>query len=447
MKILRFSIILSLIACVALAQTSIYRSVEAGATSAKATGTSNALSISGSTATFASALADEIGVGDAIQYDANGSSAITDVCFIHARTSSTSYTVKNAAGGTPTATSVNDNDWSLFRSYISLSNAEARTENTGISVIVRDFDTGTTRDLDTNNEKLFIACYNSADNTAVVINGWTTSTTDRVVIYTPTATSEVGTTQRHAGVYSTSAYRLEITSSGIGISIPSASPTEHIEFIGLQILINGTASTSAIFATDVTGEMIVSHSVIRGADGGTTGGAHHRGISWESGSTGTLKAYNNIIYDFITASTANDHAIRAAGTTAYAYNNTVYNCATGYARGGGTFVAKNDIAQACTDGFNGTFDAASDDNVSDLASDAPGANSDNSTTVTFVSTASDNFKLDSGDTGAKDKATDLSSDANLPFSNDILGTTRPVNSIWDRGAHEVSSGTRRVIFF
>ena len=60
--------------------------------------------------------------------------------------------------------------------------------------------------------------------------------------------------------------------------------------------------------------------------------------------------------------------------------------------------------------------------------------------VTFQNEGSDEFLLGSSDTVAKDNGVDLSSDTYLPFSTDILGTTRPVNSVWDAGAHEYPAG-------
>ena len=82
--------------------TSLYRSVGNSAT-ALASGSGNALTILGSTATFGSVLSDSIGVGDAIQYDSDGNDTIDAIAFIHGRTDSQTYTVKDKDGATPTA--------------------------------------------------------------------------------------------------------------------------------------------------------------------------------------------------------------------------------------------------------------------------------------------------------------------------------------------------------
>jgi len=57
-------------------------------------------------------------------------------------------------------------------------------------------------------------------------------------------------------------------------------------------------------------------------------------------------------------------------------------------------------------------------------------------TVTFNDAVKKDFRLSVRDTVAKDKGTDLSSDIYLAFDDDILGVIRPVNNIWDVGAHE-----------
>ncbi|HLC95619.1 MAG TPA: hypothetical protein VJH89_03985, partial [Patescibacteria group bacterium] len=204
----------------ASAATSIYRSVGPGATTALATGASNTLSIATSTATFASALPDNIGVGDVIQYDSDNNGTIDVIAFIHGRTSSTVYTVKTASGGTPTATTADDNDWSIFRAYISLGNAEAGIENTGIASGVRNFDTfsdSTGRNLVTADEWWNITVYAGQDgmaDTSATIANWTTDATHYIKIYTPYDSTEVGTSQRHLGKLDTQKYYINTTATG-----------------------------------------------------------------------------------------------------------------------------------------------------------------------------------------------------------------------------------------
>ena len=183
----------------------LYRSVGITATQL-ASGAGNALTIAGSTATFAVALPNNVGVGDAIPYDADGNGIIDSIAFIHGRTSSQSYTVKNAQGAAPTPVA-GDNDWRLFRAYTRLANWASQTENTNIDAAVRDFDTST--DLPAAGAIMYVACYaDGADPAQVTINGWTTSSATYIDIFTPVLASQVGTSQRHNGAWDPTKYRL-----------------------------------------------------------------------------------------------------------------------------------------------------------------------------------------------------------------------------------------------
>jgi hypothetical protein len=96
---------------------------------------------------------------------------------------------------------------------------------------------------------------------------------------------------------------------------------------------------------------------------------------------------------------------------------------------------RNSYTQSCTDGFVGTYHADSDWNLSDLAGDAPGANSKNSTDITFVDEANDDFRLDPTDAGAQNSGFTLRYDADNPFDTDILGTSR--RAAWDIGPYQI----------
>ena len=417
------------------AQTQIYRSMQVNKTTAIKVGTGINLAISGSTATFASAMPDSIGVGDAIQYDATGLGAITNICFIHGRTSSTVFTVKTAAGGTPTATIADDQDWSIFRAYTSLSNWESGTENTGISVLVRNFDGGN-RNIVTNNEYWNIACYRSTDATQLGIAGWTTDATRRMRIYTPYATSEVGTTQRHLGVNSGVCFIYNNF-----ISIDEGAPVNlNLDYEGIVFVVSATACQAVQYqqgTADALGN--VKDCVFVGRDGSGCG-ARTQGIVLSTNYSGTVKISNCIFYNFdgsgANTGAGRHEALLVDAGTAYVYNCTDYGSNYSYVRAGGTYVVKNSVSYLSdSDGFGGIFDAASDYNLSDRAADAPGANSKNSATVSFLNTGSLNFHLNSGDTGAGNSGTDLSGDANIPVTTDIDRDARPLTLV-DMGADE-----------
>lgn len=432
-----------------LAQTQIYRSTQYGKTSALKVGTGINLTISGTTATFASAMPDTVGVGDAIQYDATGLGSVTNICFISARTSSTVYTVQDAAGGTPTACT-NDQDWSIFRAYTSWANVESGTENTGISATVRAFDAGN-ENLSSANENWNVACYRGFDTDNVDFSGWTFNTNNRLTFYSPTSTAEVGLTQRHAGLYPGTTLTAVNKSGAITFGISSIN--QQISFRGIIFHMNGVECSILNFQNANSSSVFeVTESVFVGRNGSGCSGTA-AGIGYASGVNGRLNVRNCIFYNF-DGSGSNSGAGRHAAIiytndgsstgTIYVYNVTDYNSnyTIDFEEPQGNVVVKNVISQASdTFGFFATggasFDAASDYNLSDRAADAPGANSKNSTSVSFVATGSNNFHLNSGDTGAGNSGVDLSADANLVVTTDIDGAARPTgaNTV-DMGADE-----------
>jgi hypothetical protein len=143
-----------------------------------------------------------------LEYPAGGSP--TALAFITGRIDETTFSVQSPTGAAPTAansgTVVN-----IFRAYNSLSAWEANTlgnQNANINAAVAGSVPYAAYDLTTNNNIYMVACYaDAADTTAVTIDGWTTSATNYIKVYTPTSASEAGTSQRHTGKAGTG-YRL-----------------------------------------------------------------------------------------------------------------------------------------------------------------------------------------------------------------------------------------------
>jgi len=261
--------------------------------------------------------------------------------------------------------------------------------------------------------------WSSADNTAVTIDGWTTSATNYIKIYT---TGDA----RHAGVWDDTKYRLSISSNSGTLVINSS----NVKIEGLQIEISTGAYDNriGIFLGNNATYAEISKNIIKNGNTSTTG---RRGISVIG--IGPFYVWDNIIYESLSIAVYVD----TASGKFYFYNNTVINSNMCIRSEGGTdIVAKNNITQSCTDGYVGIFDSSSDYNISDIVADAPGANSLNSTTVSFVSTTSgsEDLHLSPSDTSAKDAGTDLIADANLAFTTDIDGDTR--SGSWDIGADE-----------
>ncbi|RLG26206.1 hypothetical protein DRN85_03710 [Methanosarcinales archaeon] len=258
----------------------------------------------------------------------------------------------------------------------------------------------------------------SADTDAVVIDGsWNTDETRYIKIWTDPSEN-----YRHNGKWNESKYRLVSDPNIIDILEGEV----YIE--GIQVGITGSNWGHAIRVDNtISGAVYISQNVIKSLSTSAS--------DWRSGITvgATTKIWNNVVYDINQYSSDRGIGILASGCTGYIYNNTVCNCSYGYHRANGVAVVKNSIAQDCTDGFYGSFDGASDYNISDISGDAPGANS-KTCNVSFVDEANDDFHLSSTDTCAKDSGVDLSSDPNLAFSDDIDGETR--SGTWDIGADE-----------
>lgn len=338
------------------AQTSIYRSVQPGVTAAIGTGTGT-LTISGSTATFSVSQPDSIGVGDAIQYDSDGNSSIDAIAFIHGRTSGTEYTVKNAAGAEPTAVA-GDEDWDIFRAYISWANMEAGTENTGIDDAVENFDGGN-RDIVTANETWHVAFYPGVDNTGIDFDGWVTSPTNFAEFFTPYLPSHVGATQRHSGVLTNRCYRITgaLGTGNVFEHTGTAGTTFGLKIDGLQFVKPaGAGAAISLSKSETNGREWVSNCIIidNGHSTNTT-----RAIFIVNGSTRVSYVWNNVI---VAGSNSCGIELGASGGTSYQYNNTVasgFECFTVNATGT-SVVAKNNIAHDLQtaqtfNGWQGTF--------------------------------------------------------------------------------------------
>ncbi|MCK5211341.1 right-handed parallel beta-helix repeat-containing protein, partial [Candidatus Parcubacteria bacterium] len=423
----------------------IYRSVGPGSTGAKscaATGGNMSVSSSTSLATFTIGLADTIGVGDAIVYNASSS-----ILFISGRTSSTTYTVKTTAGNNPSDVTA-DSGWCIFRAYTSLSDAESGQENTGIPDAVENFDDWNPsqadeegRDLVNNYEQWNIACYGDAvDSTAVTINGWTTGENNYLKIYTPVDTDEVGESQRHTGKWDDDKYRL--SSNAINVIYIQ---DDHVRIDGLQIYQTQTNNNSdgiSTWETGVNSSIYISNNIIKGSNPSS---AHsYRGIYPRATGAGSIvRIWNNIVYDIGTSDTTRAHGIEnGSDWILYVYNNTVYNSDIGYQDNdnGSTQIIINNIAQNCNYGFYASwaFESESDYNISDDWT-APGDNSLTTTTVTFVDEANKDYHLAPTSAGI-DQGT--SSVASI-VTDDIDGWIRPPGgesgaSTWDIGADEAS---------
>jgi hypothetical protein len=417
--------------------TSLYRSV---GTNGGDLNVGNTVTISGGTATFSGPMPDNVGVGDVLQYDPG--TGVT-LAFIYGRTSSQVYTVRNKDGADPVATP--GTAVTVYRAYTSLFNWEAQSENPSINATVRDFDT--VKDLTALDATMNVACYgDGADGTPVVVNGWTTGTSQYIRIYTPVSRYEVGTSQRHSGTWnSTTAYRLQANLGANGSLLWLQ--TNYVRVDGLQVwLMNDVFYPAVIYMNGASGvsSYQISNNIVRG-NGGVSGFAGRIGINiYVWGDAGSeARIWNNLVYDFTGPQTSDVAGILPddPNFTSYIYNNTVVRNVQGIAQYQGTVIAKNNLAYNNTDNYNGTFDSASANNLSGPGADPqiPATNARNGVPVTFVNAAGDDWHLSGSDVGALNWGVVLSSDAFQAFNADIDGQTRQVP--WDIGADDASGTT------
>lgn len=415
----------------------IYRSVGPGRTTPLARGTGNALTIAAGSATFGSPLPANVGVGDAIQYDSDNDNAVDALAFIHGRNTPFSYQVRDAHGALP-ITTTGDRDWSVLRAYTTLATAvEDGIENTGIAAALREFDSnGDGKDITAetgSNEIWHFACYADAVDTVsgiLWIDHWLSSPRNYVHVFAPVGPDQVGVSQRHAGVWDDSKYRIALANdSTIGVDEVVA----RIEGLQIQLLPPTSRNRGAIETTHTSTllDLTITDNILRGYGTETSYWADAMAFPYGAG---LIRVANNIIYDF--GGTMGVGIDAVAAMRYEIYNNTVVDCGWGIGRDDGTVVAKNNLVYGCTQAnYQGTFDSTSTNNLSGpTASGVPPANARSGVTPQFVSIASDDFHLARTDTAARGHGADLSHDSSFAVFDDIDGDERAGS--WDIGADQ-----------
>jgi hypothetical protein len=276
--------------------------------------------------TLATSAVDRIGIGDEVRQGSNR-------FYITGRSSSTVFSIQNSAanGGTPGATNISftSQSISIYRAFNSLSAAQTGSSNASHL---------NTASLVAGNFQLSWACYNDGPDTSMTaVSGWTTGASNHIRIFTPTTSTEVGTTQRHRGVAGTG-YRIAPVNSAqayyniIDLQVP------YVRIEGIEI--DGSGLTNAYYVRGIlvmpnmtnVGDIRIDSTIIH--DLATNAGSYlYEGTSGihdqqQASNVGPpMRITNNTIYNlFNNINVGHITGIHIGSrTTSYVYNNTVYN--------------------------------------------------------------------------------------------------------------------------
>ena len=227
-------------------------------------------------------------------------------------------------------------------------------------------------------EYVVFECYatsGAVDDTAVVINGWTTESAGGNYIE---INGLLDSSYGHQGVWDATEYRLIPSTSDACIDIYES----NVRVIGLQLHalnVNGQFDNAITFrpGSDNVVDFLCEKNILRG-ESTAIGSYYSWGVDIEdvdTGGSGTVKVGNNIIYDFGAAEGLNGGIYVYAGEVyvdSYIYNNTINDCTYGIATEGnqGAVVIINNITQNCVNQnlyyfSSGVFDSTSGYNIRD----------------------------------------------------------------------------------
>ncbi len=404
----------------------------------------SSVDVAGDLATFSIDLPARVGIGDVVVIYLGGNEAIG---FVRERIDARTLRLVDAIGRPLIGRDAIGVSAAVFRAFVGMDDLNSLVENPALPAAVRDFDTS--RNLVTSDVALVAACYDDGiDQATVRFDTWTTSEEHYLRLFTPVSKSEVGVSQRHAGVYGVG-YRLEAGDPFPALEIDAS----HVRVEGLSFGAAGSGSDKSalvVISSDDDIDVRISHNILRGNNAANTDGILHLEADGP-GAGGRFHNSNNIAYGAnVGSSECMWHRnTNGANVAFFIYHNTVWDCPRGIeARDtAGKALAINNISLAIAGPLGpvaffeyngpGEFHPSSSNNVS---SDATAANigqpalTGQTPAQTLRDVSSEDLRL-SGTAPSIGFGIDLRLDPNLPVLDDIEGDLRPVGAS-DPGADQ-----------
>jgi hypothetical protein len=301
-------------------------------------------------------------------------------------------------------------------------NATSGANRAYVSIV--DWEAAEQQDLtDGGGDTMTVDCEGTSADAPVGIAGWTTGLTTYILIRGNNTAAG-----RHAGIFSTSKYRIADTgSTGYCIDVQE----DYVRFENFQLSTTGSVgvtfvgiqwrSIGAVGANQYLLDRIISKAILSGtADGEAT---------YASGTDANINIKSCLFMDWIRGSATcyGGHLNRSAGGGVVRFHNcSIVNCW----RAIRNCLGKNVLAQGSDTGSvyigNTLVNCSSNDASTD------GTNPVDNATYTFVNEAGDDYHLTSGDAYAYHAGADLTADANLAVTLDIDGET--IATTFDIGA-------------
>lgn len=285
-----------------------------------------------------------------------------------------------------------------------------------------------------------IKCFGAAEDTVPLVfdPGWTSDADNQLIF--ENATGESGGDPDFS-VFDTSAYRFHVTTTASGGVIKSTGDIRNLDYITFRNLqfkatLNGSANQIFLHltASPWSGTVLLDGCVIY-VGGSCTGGQLYFA---ELGTTVNLYLRNCLLVltGYTGSAAVRGLAAENAGAVIRAHNCTFKDIPTALYQTSGTISAGNNIFQNCTTVSTGTVGSVGGNKTSTSSLGSMTTTTEDEVSRTFTFLGAGSF-LDPTDEGAKDNAVDLSADANLPVTTDVVGTARPFNTVFDAGYYEV----------